>query len=352
MTKKTLNHFIVHLQKIYTIHAPVKDGNELYVKKISDKSEIDFTNKIPINTYKPVLLPKRETLFEFKKGKMIPPKIKYDSECAFLMSIMDLKAVGLFHQTFERDPYYQKKRQSNLLIGQAFFEGSGFKGHLRERYEEDILEHIIFDIMLIKSGKGIWKVFTGSQKGQRVLEKFGYTKFEHVEFAGLLKEEGGDPELERHRRQIVEASRKAWDKWGDKCMACGKCAVDCPTCYCFNIEDEQDTKERDSGKRVRNWTTCFYNDFSEVGGGHKFLNTNAKRIQNWYVHKWVRTPKDFSIMGCVNCGRCDKVCPVGIKRADVFKWLDNNKQPKFKKKQKSAQGGSLPTGRAGASGGK
>jgi len=332
MNKTALNKFVNFLDKKYKIYSPVKDGDELYVKPINDVVDIDYTNKIPINTFKPVLLPKRDVLFDIKKGKLRQSKMQYDPECAFLMSIMDLKAVGLFHQTFERDPYYQKKRQSNLLIGQAFFERSGFFGHLRERYEEDILEHLIFDILLVKSGKAQWKVFTGSEKGQLILEKFGYKDFEHIEFAGLLKEEGLDPELERHRKQIVEASAKAWDHWGEICTACGKCAIDCPTCYCFNIEDEQDSKEAGNGKRVRSWTTCFYNDFSEVGGGHQFLKTNAQRIQNWYTHKWVRTPHEFQIMGCVNCGRCDKVCPVGIKRADVFKWLDQNKQPRFKKR--------------------
>ncbi len=270
MNKTTLNKFIDHLKEVYTIYAPVKDGSELYVKEINDKSEIDFSNKIPVNTYKPVLLPKRDELFSYKKGKLQKTKISYEPECGFLMSIMDLKAVGLFHQVFEKDPYYQKKRQTNLLIGHAFFEGSGFKGHLKERYEEDILEHIIFDILLVKSGTSTWKFFTGSVKGQQVLEEFGYSDFEHVEFAGLIPEKGVDPIMEKHRKQIVEASQKTWDHWGKICTACGKCAVNCPTCYCFNINDEPDTKEKGSGKRVRTWTTCFYNDFSEVGGGKKF----------------------------------------------------------------------------------
>jgi len=331
MNKTALNNFVKYLQKKYKIYAPIKDGDELYVKPINEATEIDFSNKIPMNTFKPVLLPKRDVLFEYKKGKIVKKPISYEPECGFLMSVQDLKAVGLFHQVFERDPYYQKKRQSNLLIGQAFFEGSGFKGHLRERYEEDILEHIIFDIMLVKSGKAVWKVFTGSLKGQKLLEKFDYKKYEHIEFTGLIKEEGIDPELEQHRKQIVEASNQAWEHWGAICTACGKCAIDCPTCYCFDIDDEPDTKEKGSGQRVRTWTTCFYNGFSEVGGGNKFLRTNAQRIQNWYVHKWVRIPHEYQIMGCVNCGRCDKVCPVGIKRADVFKWLEKNKKKRFKK---------------------
>lgn len=333
MNQKTLHAFINFLLERYTVFAPVMDGQELYVQPVATIGEIDISNKIPVNTFKPVLLPKRETLFDFKKGRLQAASTPETPECGLLMSVVDLKAVGLFHQVFKRDPYYQQKRQSNLLIGQAFFEGSGFVGHVRDVYEEDILEHIIFDIMLIKSSRLEWKVFTGSEKGQRTLQKFGYTKFEHVEFAGLLKEQGADPLLEVHRKQIVEAAHDAWEHWGDICTACGKCAVDCPTCYCFDIEDEHATKQRGEGKRIRRWTTCFYNNFSEVGGGAKFLKTNAARIQNWYVHKWVRTPHEFQIMGCVGCGRCDRVCPVGIKRADVFTWMQEHKDHKYLKKK-------------------
>ncbi|MDD5039985.1 MAG: 4Fe-4S dicluster domain-containing protein [Patescibacteria group bacterium] len=333
MTRQQLKKFFVYLKKKYRVYAPVRDGNELYVDEVHELEEVDFSPQIPINTYKHVLVPKRDELFTFRRGKLAERKEPYAPECGFLMSVMDLKAVGLFHQVFERDPYYQKKRQSNLLVGHAFFEGSGFSGHLRERYEEDILEHVIFDILLVKSGKNEWKVFTGSERGQETLDAFGFTAYEHIEFAGLIKEEGIDPDLERHRKQIVEASQDAWLHWGEICMACGKCAIDCPTCYCFNIADEHATKEKGSGKRVRSWTTCFYNDFSEIGGGEKFLKTNAQRIQNWYAHKWVRTPREFQIMGCVNCGRCDRVCPVGIKRADVFKWMDEHKDPKYSKKK-------------------
>ncbi len=93
MNKITLNKFVKYLQEVYTIYAPVKDGKELYVKTIHGFEEIDFSNQIPINTFKPVLLPKRESLFEIKKGKLVEPKIQYTPECAFLMSVMDIKTV-------------------------------------------------------------------------------------------------------------------------------------------------------------------------------------------------------------------------------------------------------------------
>ncbi|MFH0805092.1 MAG: hypothetical protein V1916_02765, partial [Patescibacteria group bacterium] len=148
MNAATVHKFFLFLKKTHTIFAPTRDGGDLYVKPVEQFLDIDFTNRIPINTFKPVLLPKRETLFDFQRGKLREPVAEYHPECGFLMSVVDLKAVGLFHQVFERDPYYQRKRQSTLLVGHAWFEGSGFTGHVRDSYEEEFLEHVIFDIML------------------------------------------------------------------------------------------------------------------------------------------------------------------------------------------------------------
>ena len=329
MNKISINKFIQFLKKKYLIYAPVREGDELYVKEIEDIAKIDFSRQIPINTYKHVLLAERQVLFNFDKGNLKEIKEASPPECAFLMSIMDLDAVGLFHQIFEKDPYYQAKRQKTLLVGQAFFDKSGFAGHLKDNYEENILEHLIFDILLVKVSENRWKLFTGSMLGQRTLDDFGYKNYEHIQFEGLIREEGPDPQMPVLKKKVESSyGKKIWDYWGNRCLACGKCAVNCPTCFCFNIFDEQDIEKKEKGKRIREWTTCFYNDFSEVGGGLKFLDTNAKRIYNWYCHKWVRIPKEFSIIGCVNCGRCDKVCPVGIKRSNVLKSLDKPDQVK------------------------
>lgn len=329
MTKANLDKFLEYLQKKYEIFAPIRDGQEFYVKKIDELKEIDLASQIPINTFKEVLLPSREVLFYYEQGRLKEAKEASKPQAAFGMSIMDLDAVGLFHQVFEKDPYYQEKRQKTLLIGQAFFDKLGFKGHLRETYEENILEHIIFDILLVKASAKEWKVFTGSRLGQRTLDDFGYKKYEHIQFEGLTREEGPDPNMPVLKKKMESTyNKKIWEYWGNRCLACGKCAINCPTCFCFNLADEQDSKYRKKGQRIREWTTCFYNDFSEIGGGFKFLDAKAKRIYNWYCHKWVRIPKEFSMIGCVNCGRCDKVCPVGIKRANVFKSLDKPDQAK------------------------
>ncbi len=325
MTKRQLAEFVDYLLKDAEVFAPVEANGELIVKRISGFGEISWQKAVPMTTFKPVLLPERQVLFDYQQNRVLTEVKPSVRKVAFGMRLPDLKAVGLFHQVFERDPYYQAQRNLSLLIGQTEMPLASLKGSAGERFEEDVLEHLIFDIFLIRTSDTEWRVYSGSEKGQRTLDRFGYSQYENIEFVGLLKEEGVDPNLAKWRKLVVEShAQKIWDYWGSRCIACGKCAVDCPTCFCFDIKDEPDEAKPNQGQRVRQWTTCFYNNFSQIGGGtYSFLKTNGQRIENWYLHKFVRIPREFQLIGCVNCGRCDKVCPVGINRHDVLTSLEH-----------------------------
>lgn len=162
-------------------------------------------------------------------------------------------------------------------------------------------------------------MYSGSEDGQKILDEFSYKDYEHIAYAGPIKEEGLDPLMVKYRDALRKNYKKEiWeDDLGARCIECGKCAMVCPTCFCFDIKD-QPNLINGGGARKRAWSTCFYNDFSEIAGGHKFLKTTAERIHFWYYHKFVRIPDQFQIPGCVGCGRCAKVCSVHI---NIFKVL-------------------------------
>lgn len=330
-----LKKLFSHIKKEYTLIAPVRKSRGLFLSKIHALKEMQFSAELTKNTFKDFLFPQRQILYHFSHHQLTEPEPEtYPKQALFGIQLVDLKALGLFHQAFRHDSVYQTMKERSLVIGYLKARvGSQTFGIFRESLEEDTLEHLEFDIFLLETADEL-HFFSGSRRGQKILTKAGIENFENIEYVGPIRESGLDPQMLANYKKVknsFERHREVWEELGRRCLACGKCSLVCPTCFCFTTHYEFGQTKK-AGKRLRQWETCFYSDFSRVAGGHEFLDTITKRIYFWYEHKFVRIPDEYSIPGCVGCGRCIAACPVGI---DLRKTLASlTEAPKLKKPTK------------------
>ena len=112
--------------------------------------------------------------------------------------------------------------------------------------------------------------------------------------------------------ELLSASREhpRWDDVAARCLSCGNCTMQCPTCFCSDVVDEPDAATN-SDERVRVWASCFELDYSYVHGG-SVRDTTRARYRQWLTHKLGTWWEQFGTSGCVGCGRCIAWCPVGI----------------------------------------
>jgi len=105
-----------------------------------------------------------------------------------------------------------------------------------------------------------------------------------------------------------------WDGIAVRCVGCGACAFVCPACHCFDIVDEGTEK---SGKRRKSWDACGFWKFTHHASGHNPRDLQPKRYRNRIMHKFKYYDDKFGQTLCTGCGRCVRICPVGIDIAAI-----------------------------------
>jgi len=102
---------------------------------------------------------------------------------------------------------------------------------------------------------------------------------------------------------------KEWIEQSLRCLGCGACAYVCPTCACFDIQDEAHGK---NGSRVRCWDSCGFSHFTLHTSGHNPREVQSERWRQRIMHKFSYMPERLSVYGCTGCGRCSRACPVDM----------------------------------------
>ena len=100
-----------------------------------------------------------------------------------------------------------------------------------------------------------------------------------------------------------------WERAARSCIGCGVCAFSCPTCHCFDIQDDLCGCR---GIRQKNWDCCSFPLFTVHTSGHNPRPDQGSRWRQRLSHKFRYYPDKFGHALCTGCGRCVRLCPAGM----------------------------------------
>lgn len=331
ITKAEFADGLISLRKGYKLIGPVAEKSFFNFREIESDYEPDFSYQNTRLSAKAVVFPQSEDMFTYSIDRSLEdadflkdvPK-DYRPRAIFGIRPCDAKAISLVQLNFDtgeyKDPYWLALRQATTFIGlacdipcQSCFCTTAGCGP----YHEEGLD------VLVSNREDNYLAKPLTEKGRQWLAAAGWSKQAETDF------EAYKTDAEARITSIVSTDHLAsidtlalhgapfWEDVSFACINCGVCTFLCPTCWCFDIQDEVHGK---SGRRGRNWDSCMFPLFTMHTTGHNPRGVKLQRTRQRFMHKLKYFVDKYNVgIMCVGCGRCVRECPVNI---DIRKVCD------------------------------
>ncbi len=336
VSKEEFRKFIDHILADTEIIAPKRidtsaDGKPIHqFLPVQSFEEIDLDYEITGCSAKTYFLPYRENLstYNFNDDDW-SQEIKYRLRPRFLLGLhaCDINALLNLDKVLARDffpsPYYISRRRNTFIIG---IDHDPCEGGFCRSIGTDIVTRG-FDLFLTDLGDRYFTAIN-SDRGFNILKLIETGEITHQDTHEYLEvrqriSDGFDVSLSMHSLPNlldIEFESDVWKKWGDKCLSCGSCAMVCPTCYCYGV-NERISMDNKAGVKEKQLYSCNLLDFASVAGGHNFRSARETRLKYRYYHQHRGFAETFEGPLCVGCNRCGRVCLAGINPPDIIRDL-------------------------------
>jgi sulfhydrogenase subunit beta (sulfur reductase) len=321
ISKDAFKRLVDGIIKQQIVYGPCSKGDRFEFEQLDSADDLrldyDVTLRPPGRKY---LLPPIETLLTYETGENY--KSVYEETEFVLLGVhpYDMEAINQSDRLFSQDNYdshYMKRRHSATIIAcdvitpsKDVFAASMGTAVVKTGYDALITDIGDAYLLEIATPKGE-KLIAGAKDAIDATDK-------DLEKREKIQEEN-KKRLNNHKLQcdfsyLPKLLEKAYDHpvWEEKaktCFSCGSCNQVCPTCYCFNVQDDVSWNFI-SGKRQRIWDGCLLDGFTKVAGDHEFRKKRPDRFRHRLYRKAKYVPEkiDSQLPACVGCGRCISAC--------------------------------------------
>jgi len=313
MKKARLAEMLKLLMKKYEVIAPVRNGKDICFEIIDeDKLKNIDLSKNPLIPPKRFFLPPEETIIYFHNKKIVRPRSRrIRKRVIFGIRKCDINALARLDMVGLGESYAERRKATLLL-------GLHCEKPLDTCFCESMELELQGDLFFYRKDDN-FIISINSARGERLVKWLA----KHISMHKLASEY--HPEIKTKKKlenKNIENlyHDKRWQELVDKCIACGACTMLCPTCSCFDIEDEISLDGK-TGKRVRRETSCRLKSFTKIAGGIVTRETEESRMKHFVYHKIVYFKQRHGKMLCVGCGRCIRGCPARIDWVDFLNKL-------------------------------
>lgn len=326
----------------YRLAGPVKDRDYHIFRELGEGEipDLDYTD-LRLSP-KTVVMPQSECMFTFnldesREDHHILHEVPFDGVPRGVVGIRpyDARAIEILKKNFDtneyKDPYFLRRYENCTFIGLADTDPSPV--NFSTSCDTGPFDEAGLDILLADTGDAyIGKILT--QKGETFATAAGFSEADAAETQAAFDEMKAAAERKINSSvafdkiaamdELALYEAPFWEDIGFSCINCGTCSYACPTCWCFDIQDEVKGKK---GVRMRNWDTCMSEVYAKHASGHDPREKGFQRTRNRFMHKlkYFLDKYNDGIM-CVGCGRCITQCPVNIDIRSVCKTM-NDYQP-------------------------
>ncbi len=265
-------------------------------------------------------LPAMEEMFRFQKDRegynLELPPLNGKKNLIFGIRPCDARALAIIDANFKdlyQDPYYLSRRNSAVLIGlgctnpgeSCFCTSLGISP--AESNDVDLMLTDIGDQFLIEPISAAGKELIARASGLKETTKDDEARAKEVKetaYNKVTRKINAEGIVDKLLASFDD--QDFWEKVAAKCISCGICTLLCPTCYCFDINDEL-TKQQ--GTRFRSLDSCAFPVYTKMPMENP-RDEKWKRVRQKVCHKFGFFPMNFNAIACTGCGRCVRLCPV------------------------------------------
>jgi len=334
MGKKDIARLLEQWRKQFIVFAPSRESGVAAMAEW-DGQDISFLDwyRNTVVPPKASFLPPMEEMFRFQKGKegYNIELLSKDEDRRLIFGVRpcDARAIAIVDMTFKdayEDPYYLARRKNTVLVGlgctnpceSCFCTSMGVSP--AESADVDLMLVDIGDKFLIEEVTDKGKELMAKTKGlEEAAKEDGAKAKQAKEVAYDRVTRKLNTEGIKDRLQASFDDEEFWEKTAAKCISCGICTLLCPTCYCFDINDEMVKQE---GTRFRSWDSCGFPNYTKMPMENP-RREKWRRVRQKVCHKYEFYPMTFDVIACTGCGRCIRLCPVNWDITQVIESVPN-----------------------------